>query len=97
MMEVGPWRVNGHGGLDAKEGGWEEYANVVYGARLSLLVIFRAFIDASGGCSGPACRHGLFIHKLKQICFGTHGRAFFSLPVFEAGLTRLNAGHHTIN
>jgi carboxypeptidase D len=31
-MEVGPWRVDGKGGLKAQEGGWEEYANVVYGA-----------------------------------------------------------------
>ena len=32
MMEVGPWRMDGKGGLQTKEGGWEEYANVVYGA-----------------------------------------------------------------
>ncbi|EIN10934.1 alpha/beta-hydrolase [Punctularia strigosozonata HHB-11173 SS5] len=30
MMEVGPWRVDGKGGLKTQEGGWEEYANVVY-------------------------------------------------------------------
>lgn len=31
MMEVGPWRVDGHGGLKTIEGGWEEYATMVYG------------------------------------------------------------------
>jgi carboxypeptidase D len=31
MMEVGPWRVDGKGGLVFKEGGWEEYTNIVYG------------------------------------------------------------------
>ncbi|TCD68479.1 Cell death protease [Steccherinum ochraceum] len=30
MMEVGPWRVDGSGGLRAIEGGWEEYTTVVY-------------------------------------------------------------------
>lgn len=33
-MEIGPWRVNDHGGLDVAEGGWEEYTNIVYGASL---------------------------------------------------------------
>lgn len=31
-MEVGPWRVDGKGGLNAIEGGWEEYTTMVYGA-----------------------------------------------------------------
>jgi carboxypeptidase D len=31
MMEVGPWRVDGKGGLKTIEGGWEEYTNMVYG------------------------------------------------------------------
>ncbi|KAI0650444.1 alpha/beta-hydrolase [Trametes meyenii] len=30
MMEVGPWRVDGNGGLKSADGGWEEYATVVY-------------------------------------------------------------------
>ncbi|KAH8096683.1 alpha/beta-hydrolase [Cristinia sonorae] len=30
MMEVGPWRVDGKGGLQMIEGGWEEYTTVVY-------------------------------------------------------------------
>lgn len=30
MMEVGPWRVDGKGGLKAIEGGWEEYTTMVY-------------------------------------------------------------------
>lgn len=31
MMEVGPWRVDGNGGLKIVEGGWEEYTTMVYG------------------------------------------------------------------
>ncbi|KAH7887403.1 alpha beta-hydrolase [Phlebopus sp. FC_14] len=30
MMEVGPWRVDGEGGLKTVEGGWEEYMTMVY-------------------------------------------------------------------
>ncbi|KAH9948790.1 alpha/beta-hydrolase [Amylocystis lapponica] len=30
MMEVGPWRVDGNGGLNTTEGGWEEYTTMVY-------------------------------------------------------------------
>lgn len=31
MMEVGPWRIDGNGGLHTIEGGWEEYTTMVYG------------------------------------------------------------------
>ncbi|CAE6396838.1 unnamed protein product [Rhizoctonia solani] len=30
MMEVGPWRIDGKGGLKLIENGWEEYTHVVY-------------------------------------------------------------------
>ncbi|KAL6309774.1 alpha/beta-hydrolase [Sparassis latifolia] len=30
MMEIGPWRVDGKGGLKRVEGGWEEYITMVY-------------------------------------------------------------------
>ncbi|EUC56194.1 pheromone-processing carboxypeptidase KEX1 [Rhizoctonia solani AG-3 Rhs1AP] len=30
MMEVGPWRIDGKGGLKLVENGWEEYTHVVY-------------------------------------------------------------------
>lgn len=31
MMEVGPWRMDGKGGFQVKEGGWEEYTTMIYG------------------------------------------------------------------
>lgn len=31
-MEMGPWRIDGHGGLKTVEGGWEEYTTMVYSA-----------------------------------------------------------------
>lgn len=36
-MEVGPWRVDGQGGLKTVQGGWEEYTHMVYGAYNSCL------------------------------------------------------------
>lgn len=32
MMEVGPWKIDGKGGLKTVEGGWEEYTHMVYSA-----------------------------------------------------------------
>ena len=32
-MEVGPWRIDGNGGLKTVQGGWEEYTTMVYGAK----------------------------------------------------------------
>ena len=42
MMEVGPWRIDNKGGLKYVDGGWEEYANIVFGAlRVVLCTSFR--------------------------------------------------------
>ena len=30
MMETGPFRPDGNGGLQTIEGGWEEYTNMVF-------------------------------------------------------------------
>ncbi|KAF7352316.1 Carboxypeptidase [Mycena venus] len=30
MMEVGPWRMDGKGGFNVAEGGWEEYTTMLY-------------------------------------------------------------------
>ncbi|KAG8218962.1 Alpha/Beta hydrolase protein [Butyriboletus roseoflavus] len=38
MMEVGPFRVDGQGGLKTVEGSWNEYTTMVYGAELHSLV-----------------------------------------------------------
>lgn len=31
MMESGPFRKDGNGGLKTIDGGWEEYTNMVFG------------------------------------------------------------------
>lgn len=36
MMEVGPWRMDGKDSLKLKDGGLEEYANVLYCAWSSI-------------------------------------------------------------
>jgi len=33
-MEVGPWRMDQNSHLQATEGGWEEYTNMIYGMLL---------------------------------------------------------------
>ena len=42
-MEIGPWRVDGKGGLKLVDGGWEEYANVLYSTWLLIAVILLIF------------------------------------------------------
>jgi hypothetical protein len=65
MMEVGAWRVDMKGGLKLVEGGWEEYATMVYGTSLFLvhvrclyLYIFR---------SGPTSRYRFFIYQYRYV------------------------------
>lgn len=38
MMEIGPFRKNGKGGLKTIEGGWEEYTTLVFSTFLSKLL-----------------------------------------------------------
>ena len=39
MMEVGPWRMDKTGELREIEGGWEEYANIIYGMKSDSLMV----------------------------------------------------------
>ena len=59
MMEVGPWRVDGKGGLKQVEGGWEEYTTMVYSmsfAVLSLMYVLNLFD------SRPTCWDRFLLH-----------------------------------
>lgn len=38
MMESGPFRMDGNGGLKLIEGGWEEYTTMVFGEHYIYLV-----------------------------------------------------------
>lgn len=55
MMEVGPWRVDGQGGLKTVEGGWEEYTTMVYGAVPYLLFYLCLTIKQSINPPGRDC------------------------------------------
>ncbi|EIM85643.1 alpha/beta-hydrolase [Stereum hirsutum FP-91666 SS1] len=53
MMEIGPWRMNDHGGLDVAEGGWEEYTNIVY-------------VDQPAGTGYSYTSTDSFVHELSD-------------------------------
>ncbi|KAA1466528.1 alpha/beta-hydrolase [Dentipellis sp. KUC8613] len=53
MMEVGPWRVDGQGGLHTIEGGWEEYTTIVY-------------VDQPAGTGFSYTSTDRFVHELGE-------------------------------
>lgn len=57
MMEVGPWRMDGKGGFNVTDGGWEEYTTMIYG-NSPLSPFSRAHLLPSGS----AGRDRILIH-----------------------------------
>ncbi|KAL1690074.1 Alpha/Beta hydrolase protein [Schizophyllum commune] len=53
MMENGPWRTDGNGGLKLVDGGWEEYTTMVY-------------IDQPAGTGYSYTTEGHYIHTLEE-------------------------------
>ncbi|KAF8314741.1 alpha/beta-hydrolase [Clavulina sp. PMI_390] len=53
MMEVGPWRFEGKDNLKQKEGGWEEYAHVLY-------------LDQPPGTGFSYTSTGSYLHELSE-------------------------------
>ncbi|KAI0722676.1 alpha/beta-hydrolase [Earliella scabrosa] len=53
MMEIGPWRMDGKGGLVTQVGGWEEYATVV-------------FVDQPAGTGFSYAPSNKFDHELPE-------------------------------
>ena len=63
-MEVGPWRVDGKGGLKTVEGGWEEYTHMVYGA----CSCWSTWTITYQSHSGPTRGYWLLIYKHEPLC-----------------------------
>ncbi|KAG8960390.1 Cell death protease [Tulasnella sp. 419] len=54
MMETGPWRVDGKGGLKLIDGGWDEYAHVLY-------------LDQPAGTGFSYASTDSYLHELDQV------------------------------
>ena len=67
MMEVGPWRVDGKGGLRVAEGGWEEYTTMVYSACACVYVALYGISFVTPRCSRPATGDRLFVHRVEWV------------------------------
>lgn len=73
-MEVGPWRIDGNGGLKTVQGGWEEYTTMVYGAKPHTLAsvlpgAHSLTVDqpAGTGLSYTSTNH--YVHTLQEVRF----------------------------
>lgn len=78
-MEIGPWRMNDHGGLDVAEGGWEEYTNIVYGLSPIFDLSFVSGqadatyttpypVDQPAGTGYSYTSTDSFVHELSDVC-----------------------------
>ena len=66
MMEVGPWRVDGEGGLKTVQGGWEEYTTMVYGESLALTSYAHGHLSLC--LSGSTCWNRSLVHQHEPLC-----------------------------
>lgn len=71
MMEIGPWRIDGKGGLNVIEGGWEEYTTMVYG---ECLLIFSSgesnllrVVDQPAGTGYSYASTDRYAHTLAEV------------------------------
>jgi len=88
-MEVGPWRMDGKGGWNITEGGWEEYTTMVYGQsrhRYSTWVRAKSsyIVDQPAGTGFSYTSTDRFVHTLDEVC--TSMRVSFSFRSFLLGI-----------
>ena len=73
MMEVGPWRLDGKGGLNLIEGGWEEYTTMVYGASFDYCFLLSVTernttpVDQPAGAGFSYTSSDQFLHDLPEV------------------------------
>ena len=72
MMEVGPWRLDGKGGLNLIEGGWEEYTTMVYGTLLYCYLIPLAqrnatSVDQPAGAGFSYTSSDHYLHDIPEV------------------------------
>lgn len=72
-MEVGPWRLDGKGGLNLIEGGWEEYTTMVYGMSLGDYLLpsgtqhHATPVDQPAGAGFSYTSSDQFLHDLPEV------------------------------
>lgn len=70
MMEVGPWRMNGKGGFQSQEGGWEEYTTMVFRTRPSfhiLALTHSALVDQPAGTGFSYASTDNYVHTMDEV------------------------------
>lgn len=71
-MESGPFRVDGKGGLVQVEGGWEEYATIVFSGYWTYHVYSQLTkhiqVDQPAGTGLSYTSTDKFVHELSDVC-----------------------------
>ena len=74
MMETGPFRPDGNGGLQTIEGGWEEYTNVVFGEHTYTILSSYLFlksapclVDQPAGTGYSYTSTDRYVHELTDV------------------------------
>lgn len=72
MMESGPFRADGSGGLKLIEGGWEEYTTMVFGETTSMLRgnnrTNAQTVDQPAGTGYSYTSTDRYVHELTEAC-----------------------------
>lgn len=71
-MEVGPWRMDGKGGFQTAEGGWEEYTTMVYGEYYVFLYVIPPLssdltVDQPAGTGFSYTSTNHYVHTLEEV------------------------------
>ena len=72
MLETGPFRPDGNGGLKTIDGGWEEYTNMVFGIYLILFFPWETYsllllVDQPAGTGYSYTSTDKYVHELPEV------------------------------
>lgn len=70
LMEAGPFRIDGKGGLKVTDGGWDEYTTMVFSefVRTYLEVSNQALVDQPVGTGLSYTSTDNYVHELDDVC-----------------------------
>ena len=73
MMETGPFRVDGNGGLKVVDGGWEEYTTMVFSSSsqssyIPVLRLIKSSVDQPAGTGFSYTSTNRYVHELGEVC-----------------------------
>jgi carboxypeptidase D len=71
MLEVGPFRTNGQGGLKWVEGSWDEYTTMVFGEHpygIPECILISSLVDQPVGTGFSYTGQDNYVAELDEVC-----------------------------